>query len=204
MKHDSAHPTLSSSPPFILASASPRRVDLLAQVGITPDEIIPADIDETQLKGEHPRALAVRLALGKAQKIAEAHPQSIILGADCVVACGTRVMDKPSGPDDARKILKTLSGRRHRVYGGLCVIAPDKKTRTHLCETIVSFRRLSEAEIDAYIQSMEWEGKAGAYGIQGLAGTYVRFLSGSYTNVIGLSIYDAVRMLDSAGYKRKG
>lgn len=195
-----------SLPPhsLILASASPRRVDLLAQVGIVPDAVIPADIDETQLKGEHPRALAVRLAKGKAEKIAAQYPDSIILGADCVVACGARVMDKPSGPDDARKILHILSGRRHRVYGGICVIAPGGKARTHLCDTVVAFRRLSNAEIDSYIESREWEGKAGAYGLQGLAGAYVRFLSGSHTNVIGLSVYDAVRMLTAAGYKRKG
>lgn len=189
---------------LILASASPRRVDLLAQVGITPDAIIPADIDETQLKGEHPRVLAVRLARGKAEKIAAQYPDSFVLGADCVVACGARVMDKPAGPDEARKILQTLSGRRHRVYGGICVIAPGGKARAHLCDTIVTFRRLSTAEIDSYIESKEWEGKAGAYGLQGLAGAYVRFLSGSHTNVIGLSVYDTVRMLESAGYKRKG
>lgn len=189
---------------LILASASPRRVDLLAQIGITPDAIIPADIDETQMKGEHPRALAVRLALGKAEKIAAENPDDIILGADCVVACGARVMDKPKDAEDARRILQILSGRRHRVYGGICVIAPGKKPRTHLCDTIVAFRRLSNAEINSYIQSMEWEGKAGAYGIQGMAGAYVKFLSGSYTNVIGLSVYDTARMLDAAGYKRKG
>ncbi|PZQ44607.1 MAG: septum formation protein Maf [Micavibrio aeruginosavorus] len=187
---------------MILASASPRRVDLLSQIGITPDNIIPADIDETLLQNELPHTFAQRLAKGKAQKIAASNNDAYVLAADTVVACGRRVLDKPTDADDARRILKILSGRRHTVYGGICLIGPDGKIREKLCKTIVSFRRLSEADIEAYIQSGDWKGKAGAYAIQGLAATYVKFLSGSYSNVIGLSLYDTMRLLESAGYKK--
>lgn len=189
---------------LILASSSPRRVDLLAQIGIVPDEIIPADIDETPLKGELPQDLCVRLAKGKAQKIADQHPGAIIIGADSVVACGRRVIDKTTNADEAREALKQLSGRRHKVHGGLCVIDANGTARTRHCETTVSFTRLSPADIDTYIASGDWDGKAGGYAIQGLASTYVKFISGSYSNIIGLSLYDIARMLETAGYKRNG
>lgn len=188
---------------LILASASPRRLELLSQIGIKPDAVIPADIDETILKGELPKNLATRLAKGKAEKIAIANPNAFILAADTVVACGRRLMDKPTDANDARRILEILSGRRHKVYGGLCLIAPDGKSRSRLCETTVSFRRLSQSEITAYIDSGEWEGKAGAYAIQGMAATFTKFLSGSHSNVIGLSLYDVASMLDTAGYKKE-
>lgn len=191
-----------SSAPLILASASPRRVDLLAQVGITPDNIIPADIDETPLKGEHPRTLAQRLAIGKAEKIFETEKTSFILAADCVVAVGRRDLGKPEDEADARRMLTLLSGRRHKVYGGICVIAPSGKKLSRLVETTVSFRRLAERDIAAYVDGRDWEGKAGGYAIQGMAATFVKFLSGSYSNVIGLSVYDTVRMLESSGYKK--
>ncbi len=187
---------------LILASASPRRLDLLSQIGIEPDAVIPADIDETMIKGELPKDLALRLARGKAEKIAADNPGTFILGADTVVACGRRLLDKPKDADDARHILEILSGRRHKVYGGLCLIAPDGKIRTRLCETTVAFRRLSQNDMDLYIASGEWEGKAGAYAIQGLAATYTKFLSGSHSNVIGLSLYDVSAMLNAAGYKK--
>lgn len=187
---------------LILASASPRRVDLLAMAGITPDAILPADIDETPLKHELPRDLCVRLARGKAEKIASENPGAIVLGADTVVACGRRDLGKPADADDARRMLDILSGRRHKILGGLCVIGSDGKVRTRLCETIVAFSRLSKHNIDAYIESGEWDGKAGGYAVQGLAATFVKFISGSHSNIVGLSVYDAVRMLDSAGYKK--
>ncbi len=187
---------------LILASSSPRRVELLAQIGIVPDAIIPADIDETPAKGEHPRALAQRLAIQKAEKISPLHTDAFVLGADTTVACGQRLMDKPKDADDARRILNILSGRRHRVFGGICLITPSGKKLARLCETIVSSRRLSKAEIDDYIQSGDWEGKAGSYAIQGVASTFIKFISGSYSNIIGLSLYDVARMLDSAGYKK--
>ncbi len=187
---------------IILASASPRRLELLAQVGIKPDAVIPADIDETLHKGELPRAFALRLAQEKCEKIAKQNPGAFILAADSVVACGRRVLDKPVDEADARRILKILSGRRHKVYGGICVASPDGKMRSKLCETVVSFRRLSQDDIEAYIVGRDWEGKAGGYAIQGMAATFVKFLSGSYTNVIGLSLYDTVRLLEAAGYKK--
>lgn len=191
-----------STAPLILASASPRRVDLLAQVGIIPDKIIPADIDETPLKGEHPRTLALRLAIGKAEKVFQTEKGSFILAADCVVACGRRDLGKPEDETDARRMLELLSGRRHKVYGGICVIASSGKKISRLVETVVSFRRLTERDIVSYVDSRDWEGKAGGYAIQGIAATFVKFLSGSYSNVIGLSVYDTVRMLESAGYKK--
>ncbi len=187
---------------LILASASPRRLELLSQIGITPDKVIPADIDETLHKNELPRSFALRLAQEKAAKIHDANKDAIVLAADTVVAAGRRVLDKPVDAKDAERILKILSGRRHKVYGGICVIGTDGKPRTKLVETSVSFRRLSDADIAAYIESNEWEGKAGAYAIQGLASTYVKFLSGSYSNVIGLSLYDTVNLLNAAGFKK--
>lgn len=187
---------------LILASSSPRRVDLLAMAGITPDNIVPADIDETPLKGELPQHLCMRLARGKAEAVASANPGAIVLGADTVVACGRRDLGKPADEADARRMLALLSGRRHKVFGGLCVIGADGKALTRLCTTTVAFRRLSKADIDAYIESREWDGKAGGYAVQGLAARYVKFMSGSHSNIVGLSVYDAVAMLESAGYKK--
>ena len=187
---------------LILASASPRRLELLGQIGITPDNVIPADIDETLHKDELPRSFALRLACEKAAKIAQTNTGAVILAADTVVACGRRVLDKPVDAKDAARILKILSGRRHKVYGGICVVDANGKSRSKLVETVVSFRRLSAGDITAYIESMEWEGKAGGYAIQGLASTYVKFLSGSYSNVIGLSLYDTVNLLNAAGYEK--
>lgn len=187
---------------LILASSSPRRKELLAQIGITPDNIIPADIDETLLPDELPRTFALRLSKAKAEKIAAFHPDNFILAADTVVCAGRRVLDKPINADDARHILEILSGRRHKVLGGISVIAPNGKVLNRLCETVVSFRRLSKADIEAYIECKDWEGKAGGYAIQGLAATYVKFISGSHSNIIGLSLYDTAQMLESAGYKK--
>lgn len=187
---------------LILASSSPRRVDLLAMAGIKPDAIIPADIDEAPLKGELPRDLCVRLARSKAEKVASENPGSIILGADTVVACGRRDLGKPVDAVDAKRMLTLLSGRRHKVYGGLCVIDANGKARSRVCETTVAFSRLSDAEIEAYIESKEWDGKAGGYAVQGLASAFVKFISGSHSNIVGLSVFDAVRMLQSAGYKK--
>jgi septum formation protein len=187
---------------LILASSSPRRVELLAMAGITPDKIIPADIDETPLPREKPEHLCVRLAKGKAEKVASENPGAIVLGADTVVSCGRRDLGKPVDAADARRMLELLSGRRHKVFGGLCVIDAQGKIRTRLCTTTVAFRRLSKDEIDAYIESREWDGKAGGYAVQGLAAAYVKFISGSHSNIVGLSVYDATAMLDTAGYKK--
>lgn len=180
---------------IILASASPRRVDLLQQIGVKPTQIIPADIDETPLDKELPRDLAMRLALQKAQAVSKEHKGSFILAADTVVACGRRALPKAETAEEARKCLKLLSGRKHHVYGGLCIITDQGIERTRLCDTIVKFKRLTNQDIDAYIQSGEWEGKAGGYAIQGLAASYISFIQGSYSNVVGLSLYDTMQVL---------
>lgn len=190
----------SSHCPLVLASASPRRLELLKQVGISPAEISPAEIDETPLKDELPRHLAERLAQGKAMAVAESHQGKFILAADTVVACGRRVLPKAETEAQARVCLKLLSGRRHRVYGGLCIITPEGKIRTRLCESIVTFKRLSASETETYIRSNEWHGKAGGYAIQGLAASYISFLQGSYSNVVGLSLYDTMQMLEGNGF----
>lgn len=186
---------------LILASASPRRVDLLKQIAITPDDILPADIDETPLKGELPRDLAQRLSLEKARAIAAKHNGAFILAADTVVGCGRRILDKAETPADAQKCLKLLSGRRHHVYGGIAIIPPDGKEITRLCDTIVQFKTLSPTDIKSYIDSGEWQGKAGGYAIQGLAAAYIKFIRGSYSNVVGLSLYDTMTMLNGNGFK---
>ena len=185
---------------LILASSSPRRVDLLKQIGVTPDQIIPADIDETPLKGELPRALALRLATEKAQTVAKQNPGAFILAADTTVACGRRLLDKTNTVDEARHCLEMLSGRRHHVYGGIALITPAGKLHTRLCDTVVQFKKLSAKERAAYLESGQWKGVAGGYAIQGQAGAFVKFLGGSYSNVVGLSLYDTMIILESAGY----
>jgi len=181
--------------PLILASASPRRRELLAQIGCTPAAIDPADIDETPRPDELPLIYAGRLAEAKARTVAARHPGAVVLGADTVVACGRRILPKAEREEQARACLKLLSGRRHRVIGGVCVIGPDGKTRQRSVTTIVAFKRLSAREVDVYVASGEWQGKAGGYAIQGLAATFVRFLSGSYSNVVGLPLFETAALL---------
>jgi septum formation protein len=185
---------------LILASASPRRLDLLAQVGIRPDETVAADIDETALAREKPNELATRLALLKARHVANTFPADFVLGADTVVACGRRVLGKAADEAEARKFLSLLSGRRHRVYGGIAVIGPDGNDHTRCVMTTVHFKRLGLAEIDAYLESGEWRNKAGAYAIQGQAGTFVPRINGSYSNVVGLALTETVALLRGLGY----
>lgn len=185
--------------PLILASASPRRVDLLKEVGITPDRIIPADIDETKLKGEKPGELVIRLAVAKARHVAAQHPGHAVLAADTTVAVGRRIMEKPVDETEARQFLELMSGRRHTVYGGICLITPDGAERTRLCQSAVKFKNLSHEEIRYYLQSREWDGKAGGYAIQGIAAGFVSFLSGSHSNVVGLSLYDTIHLLAGCG-----
>lgn len=182
---------------MILASASPRRLQLLEQVGISPASVIPADIDEAPLKGEHPRKLAERLAVGKALKVFQENDcsGSIVLSADTVVACGRRALDKAEDEIYARQYLDLLSGRRHRVYGGICLIDQDGKVHSRVVQTVVGFKNLSEAEKIEYLASGEWQGKAGGYAIQGLAASYIKHISGSYSNVVGLSLYDVRQMI---------
>ena len=181
--------------PPILASASPRRLELLAQVGIKPQAVVPAHIDETPHKDELPAVLAVRLAKEKALAVAAKHPGRSVLGADTVVACGRRLLPKAETEKEVRECLILLSGRRHRVLGGIAVVHPGGRVTSRLCETIVQFRRLEERDIDAYVASGEGLGKAGGYAIQGLAAAYIKFLRGSYSNVVGLSLYDTIQML---------
>ena len=186
---------------LILASASPRRLDLLKQIGIVPDEIRPADIDETPLKNEVPRAHALRLGIGKAAAISA--PGSFILACDTVVGVGRRILPKAETEVQARECLALLSGRRHIVYNGIAVIAPDGKLRHRTCETAVKFKRLSAEDIEAYITSGEWQGKAGGYAIQGLAAGFIPFISGSYSTVVGLSLYDTIQLLKGSGFWQK-
>lgn len=167
-----------------------------------PNDIIPADINETPRSGEHPKDLARRLSCEKALAVAKMHPESFVLAADTTVACGRRLLDKAEDADYARHCLTLLSGRRHHVYGGITLIAPNGKTLTRLYDTVVQFKSLSSAEIERYIQSGEWNGKAGGYAIQGLAAAYVKNIRGSHSNVVGLSLHDTALMLHGAGFIR--
>ena len=193
-------------PKLVLASGSPRRVSLLNQAGIEPDSLQPTEIDEIPVKGELPRALANRLAKTKAQaalasvKIDEQLRGSYILAADTVVAVGRRIMPKADMLDEAAACLRLLSGRNHRVYTGICLVTPRETFRQRLIETRVRFKRLSTEDIEAYLASGEWRGKAGGYAIQGLAGTFVVKLVGSYTNVVGLPLYETMSLLGGEGF----
>jgi septum formation protein len=187
-------------PSLVLASASPRRLDLLKQVGLTPSEILPADIDEAVRPRELPRALAARLADGKADAVARLRPDAFVLGADTVVAVGRRVLGKATDAKEATKFLNLLSGRSHRVMSGVCVVAPGGRASHRVVVTSVAFKRLSDSEIEDYIAGREWQGKAGAYAIQGMAARFVRAINGSYTNIVGLPLFETVQMLAGLGY----
>ena len=189
-----------ATPSLVLASASPRRLDLLAQVGLTPSEILPADIDETVRAREVPRALAARLADGKAEAVASLRPDAFVLGADTVVAVGRRVLGKAGDAKEATKFLTLLSGRSHRVMSGVCIVAPGGRRASRVVVTSVAFKRLSDAEIADYVAATEWQGKAGAYAIQGMAARFVRSINGSYTNIVGLPVFEVVQMLTGLGY----
>lgn len=188
--------------PLILASSSPRRKALLEMIGVVPDEIVPADIDETPLKGETPRDLALRLAEGKAQKVAAAHPDAFVLGSDTVVGCGRRSLPKAEDEQTARECLALLSGGSHRVYSGVALATPDGKRLARICETRVKLRRLNDAAIEEYIASGEWHGKAGGYAIQGLFAKHVISIIGSHPNVVGLPVYETWNLLDGAGWRK--
>ncbi|MBR0557264.1 Maf-like protein [Ciceribacter sp. L1K23] len=191
---------------LILASGSPRRLDLLKQVGIEPDRLMPMDLDETPKKSEHPRSLARRLSIEKAKAaLAMIKPDlawngSYILAADTVVAVGRRILPKAELMEEASSALHLLSGRSHWVFTGICLVTPDRTVRQKVAETKVRFKRLSTADIDAYLASGEWRGKAGAYGIQGIAGSFVQKLVGSYTNVVGLPLFETMQLLSGEGF----
>ncbi|MEY3083043.1 MAG: septum formation protein Maf [Pseudomonadota bacterium] len=190
----------------MLASASPRRLQLLERVGLTPDLLNPSDIDELPHKRETPRALSIRLAKEKAQRalemplVKELGPNAFVLAADTVVGLGRRILPKAETVDQARDCLSLLSGRSHWVYSSVCLIAPGKKLSSRCVETKLRFKRLSREDVDSYIASNEWRGKAGGYAIQGRAEAFVRLLSGSHSAVIGLPLYETVHLLEGAGY----
>lgn len=186
---------------LILASASPRRRDLLRQIGFVPVAVVAPIIDEVPARGELPRALALRLALAKALAVAQAHPHAIVLAADTVVARGRRILPKPADAAEARRCLALLSGARHRVFGGIAVVPPGGRPIARVVTTVVAFKRLDAGEIAAYVASGEWRDKAGGYAIQGRAAAFVRTLSGSYTNVVGLSLFETANLLAGLGLR---
>ena len=185
---------------LVLASASPRRLDLLTQILVVPDAVDAADIDETPRKGELPEPYAARMALEKAQAVAPRHPGSLILSGDTVVAAGRRILPKTESAADARRCLTILSGRRHRVLSAVTLIGADGVARHRMSNSIVTFKRLHEDEIAAYLASGEWHGKAGGYAIQGRAAGLIRALSGSHSGVVGLPLFETRALLLAAGY----
>jgi septum formation protein len=188
------------NPKLVLASASPRRLQLLAQIGLVPAAVDPAEIDETPLEGETARRLALRLARAKAATCAARHPGALVLAADTVVAVGRRLLGKPADEAEARRMLALISGRAHRVLTAVAAYAPGGRTGARLSETRVRFKRLTDQELAAYLASGEWDGKAGAYGVQGRAGAFVIDLSGSYTGVVGLPLYETRALLVGLGF----
>jgi septum formation protein len=183
---------------LVLASTSPRRRELLARIGIVPARLAAPDIDETPLKAEPPRAYVARLAEAKALAVERAADE-IVLAGDTTVAVGRRILEKPADEADLRRMLGQLTGRRHHVFSGVCIIGPDGRPRVRVADTIVAFKALSPAEIDWYVASGEGMGKAGGYAIQGKAEAFVRYLAGSHSNVVGLPIFETRALLTSAG-----
>jgi septum formation protein len=190
---------MAGRPPLVLASASPRRLDLLARIGVVPDAVVPTDTDETPRKGEVPRRLAARLAAAKAA-VAVAPPDALVLAADTVVGLGRRVLPKAATEDEARRCLQMLSGRRHQVATGVALRLPDGRLRQRLVLTAVAFQRLTAPQIEEYVAGGEWRGKAGGYAIQGRAECFVRFLSGSHSGVVGLPLFETAQLLRGVGW----
>ena len=191
-----------TTPRLVLASASPRRLDLLAQIDLTPDAVVAAEIDETPLPNETPRLLALRLAVAKAAKVAAEQPDAFVLAADTVVAVGRRVLPKVETEAEGRACLELLSGRAHKVLTAVALQAPDGRAISRLVESRLHVKRLSPAEITAYLASGEGIGKAGGYAIQGRAGAFVMSLQGSYPAVVGLPLYETLNLLNGLGYVR--
>lgn len=192
---------MSGRPKLVLASGSPRRLALLNQAGVEPDALLPADVDETPTRGELPRACANRLARAKADaalksvKLDDNLRGAFILAADTVVAVGRRILPKAELVDEAAQCLRLLSGRNHRVYTAVCLVTPNEAFRQRLIETRVRFKRLTEEDIKAYLDADEWRGKAGGYAVQGIAGSFVVKMVGSYSNVVGLPLYESIALL---------
>ena len=189
------------SAPLVLASSSPRRLELLAQIGITPDAVLPADVDETPLRDETPRLFVSRLALAKAQAVAALRPDAYVLAADTTVAVGRRLLNKPADEADARRMVALLSGRAHRVLTGVAVAAPGGRTARRISETRLQVKRLEAAEVDGFLGAGEWRGVAGAYQIQKRFGGFITALSGSYTGVVGLPLYETRALLLGLGWR---
>jgi septum formation protein len=189
-------------PPLVLASASPRRLELLARIGVVPDRVAPVDLDEAPRKAEQPRLLAERLARAKAEAAHALAPDAIVLAADTVVGVGRRILGKPADEAEARRFLELMSGRRHRVMTGVCLIRPDGKRSERLVTTILAFQRLTPQQVAAHLESGEWRGVAGGYQIQKRAEAWVRFLSGSHSNVVGLPLFETAQLLRGAGWLR--
>jgi septum formation protein len=189
-----------SPPRLVLGSASPRRLDLLRQIGLEPDAIESAEVNESPLKNETPRQVATRLAAAKAEVVASKYPGSHVLAADTVVALGRRILPKAGGADEVRACLDLLSGRAHRVLTGVCVIDPGGRCAHRLVESRLHFKRLTPGEVEGYLACGEGVGKAGGYAIQGHAGRFVISLQGSYSGVVGLPLYETANLLAGLGY----
>jgi septum formation protein len=185
---------------LILASASPRRLDLLARIGVVPDAVLPADIDESVIRGELPRDHGSRLAREKAEAVAARDPDALVLAADTVVAVGRRILPKVEDEETLRACMRLLSGRRHRVLTGVALAIPGHGIRERLVETMIAMKRLAPDEVDFYASHGEWRGKAGGYALQGYGEVYVRHIAGSYSNVVGLPLAETRVLLKSAGY----
>ena len=186
---------------LILASASSRRRDLLAQVGLEPDKVVPANIDEKVCFGESPRRFATRLAEAKGRAVARLYRDDFVLAADTVVACGRRILDKPLDRSQASEHLCLLSGRRHRVFTGVTLISPCGSVNSFSVMTQVTFKRLHPSELNSYLESGEWQDKAGGYAIQGKAGGFIKRINGSYSNVVGLPLCETLALLDGVGLR---
>lgn len=186
---------------LVLASASPRRLELLRQVGIEPDLVDPADIDETPQRDETPRRLVARLAVGKAQAVAARHPDAHVLAADTIVAVGRRILGKPEDEADARRMLTLLSGRPHKVLTGVAVIAPEGRAASRVVESRITFKRITDRELDAFIAGGDWTDASGGYKVHKLAGAFVTDISGSYTSVVGLPLYETLNLLGGLGWR---
>ena len=187
---------------LILASSSPQRKKLLETIGISPDEIVPANIDETPLKREKPKDFAIRMAREKAFSVAKENLNNFILSGDTIVATGQRIIGKPSSKNEAKQFLKLLSGRRHRVLSAFTLIKPDYSEITKVVVSRVKFSRLSDKELNEYLDTNEWQGKAGGYAIQGRASAFVPWISGSYTGVMGFPMNEIKNLLKSSGWKK--
>jgi septum formation protein len=188
---------------LVLASASPRRLDLLRQAGVEPDSVLATDIDESPLKDETPRRMALRLAIDKARAGAAAAPGAFVIGSDTMVALGRRLFGKPEHEADARRMIGLLSGRAHKVVSGVAVVAPDGRVASRVAETRLRWKRLTQAEIDAFIASGEWQGVAGGYRIQGRAEAFAIDIQGSYSGIVGLPLYETLALLEGLGYRAR-